>query len=85
MVCEVRRKSQAEDEDDDDDDGDKAFFFFSSSGTQMRSLPPLFLSSSHNSLHSRSPHFNTLDDALSSFNRMLHMHPPPSTVDFTKF
>ncbi|RVW38136.1 Pentatricopeptide repeat-containing protein, mitochondrial [Vitis vinifera] len=54
------------------------------SGTCMLSLPPHFLSSSHNTFHSKSLNFNTLDDALSSFNRMLHMHPPPSIADFTK-
>ena len=53
-------------------------------GTGMLSIPSPFLSSLHNRFRSKYLHFNTLDDALSSFNRMFHMHPPLSIVDFAK-
>ena len=55
------------------------------SGKFMLSLLPPYFSSSSSS-HNNVFHsiVDTLDEALSCFNRMLRIHPPPSIVDFNK-
>ena len=50
------------------------------SGTWIRTLPP----QPYLSFRSESQNFSSLDEALSCFNGMLHMHPPLSIVDFNK-
>ena len=54
------------------------------SGMWNYTLPPQPCSSPHDSFCSESLDFKTLDDAISRFNGVLRMHPPPSTDDFAQ-
>lgn len=55
---------------------------------QSTSFFPSFLFTSHvytstsSARHRNKPSFTNIDDALYSFNRMFHMHPLPSLVQF---